>query len=110
DPAHAHQAKLNDWDGVDYDGWGRIGVASGEEGPPLEALIDHFQRAIDLVGADHVGIGSDFDGVDAVPQEMEDIGKLPRITEELLARGYSDDQVTQVLGESNMRLFREAMD
>ncbi len=41
---------------------------------------------------------------------MEDIGKLPRITEELLARGYSDDQVTQVLGGSNMRLFREAMD
>ena len=109
DSAHAHQARLNDWDDIDYDGWGRIGVASGEAGPPLEALIDHFQRAIDLVGADHVGIGSDFDGVDAVPQEMEDIGKLPRITEELLARGYSDDQVTQVLGGSNMRLFREAM-
>lgn len=71
--------------------------------------MNHFQRAIDLVGADHVGIGSDFDGVDAVPQEMEDIGKLPRITEELLARGYSDHEVTQVLGGSNMRLFREAM-
>lgn len=109
-PEEAHLARLNDWDDVDYDGWGRIGVASDEIGPPLDALIDHFEHAIDLVGAEHVGIGTDFDGVRSLPQGMEDIGMLPRVTDELLKRGRSEGEVSQILGESNMDLFVKAMD
>jgi membrane dipeptidase len=110
EPADAHLANLNDWDDNDYDGWGRIGIASGEIGPPIDDLIDHFEHAIDLVGAEHVGIGTDFDGVKSLPVGMDHIGRLPIVTDLLLKRGRSEAEVTNVLGASNMRLFREVMD
>jgi len=110
EPANVHLAHLNDWDNKDYDGWERIGVADGEIGPPLDALIDHFEHAIDLVGAEHVGIGTDFDGVKSLPVGMDHIGLMPIVTDLLLKRGRSEAEITEVLGESNMRLFREAMD
>ena len=110
DPDAVHNPKPGVKVDETYDGWGRIGKDSGELGPPFGCLIDHFEHAISLVGADHVGIGSDFDGVSSVPQGMEDIGKLPAITEALLAAGHSETDVVQVLGGSNLRLFHEAMD
>ena len=106
EPADAHLANLRDWDDQDYDGWGRIGIASGEVGPP----IDHFEHAMDLVGAEHVGIGTDFDGVKSLPVGMDHIGMMPIVTDLLLKRGRSEAEVNEVLGASNIRLFREAMD
>src|SRR2546430_15416050 len=64
-----------------------------------ERIIDHIDHAVKLVGADHVGLGSDFDGAD-MPDGMEDASKLPKITEALLRKGYSDADVRKILGEN----------
>ncbi|HEU4477426.1 MAG TPA: membrane dipeptidase, partial [Pyrinomonadaceae bacterium] len=74
---------------------------------PLSVLIDHFDHIVKVAGIDHVGLGSDFDGIPSVPIGMEDISKLPGITYELLKRGYSEKDVRKVLGENFMRAFAE---
>jgi membrane dipeptidase len=77
-----------------------------DPGPtPLSVLIDHFEHIIKVAGIDHVGIGSDFDGVPGLPQGMEDISKLPNITFELLKRGHSDADIKKVLGENFLRVM-----
>lgn len=74
----------------------------------LDMLINHFDHAIKVAGVDHVGIGSDFDGVDGMlPPGMEDVTKLPTITYELLKRGYSEADVKKVLGENLLRVMAE---
>jgi membrane dipeptidase len=75
---------------------------------PLSVLIDHFDHIAKVAGIDHVGLGSDFDGVPSLPVGMEDISKLPSITYELLKRGYSEKDVRKILGENFMRAFGEA--
>jgi membrane dipeptidase len=75
---------------------------------PLSVLIDHFDHVAKVAGIDHVGIGSDFDGVPYLPTGMEDISKLPAITYELLRRGYSERDVRKVLGENFLRAFAQA--
>lgn len=72
---------------------------------PLSVLIDHFDHAMRLVGADHVGIGSDFDGVAALPEGMQDCSMLPNLAEALLRRGYSDENVAKVLGDNVLRVM-----
>lgn len=72
---------------------------------PLGVLVDHFDHALQLIGPDHVGIGSDFDGVAALPSGMEDCSKLPNLTCELLRRGYTEADVTKVLGENVLRVM-----
>ena len=75
--------------------------------PPLSLLIDHIDYAAKLIGAEHVGIGSDFDGINAVPQEMDDVTFLPNITRELQKRGYSEDDVKKILGGNFLRVLKE---
>lgn len=75
---------------------------------PLSVLIDHFDHIVKVAGIDHVGIGSDFDGIPTVPLGMEDISKLPNLTYELLTRGYSEKDVRKILGENFLRAFGEA--
>ena len=75
---------------------------------PLSVLIDHFDRIAKVAGVDHVGIGSDFDGVSALPAGMEDITRLPRIAQALLDRGYSDDDVRKMLGGNMLRVMDAA--
>jgi membrane dipeptidase len=75
---------------------------------PLSVLIDHFDHIAKVAGVDHVGIGSDFDGVSSLPVGMEDISKLPNITYELLKRGYSERDIRKILGENFLRAFVEA--
>jgi membrane dipeptidase len=70
-------------------------------------LIDHIDHIVRLVGADYVGIGSDFDGVESVPQGLKDVTSMPLVTKELLARGYSAKDVTKILGGNFLRVFRE---
>ncbi|MGH9835364.1 MAG: dipeptidase, partial [Blastocatellia bacterium] len=82
------------------------------QGPPprvtLDMLIEHFVHIAKVAGIDHVGIGSDFDGVGGqLPEGMEEISKLPAITYELLKRGYSDTDVKKVLGENFLRTMAE---
>jgi membrane dipeptidase len=72
----------------------------------LAMLMEHFEHVIKIAGIDHVGIGSDFDGVDGLlPAGMEDVSKLPTITYELLKRGYSESDVRKVLGENLLRVM-----
>src|SRR5467141_910433 len=69
-------------------------------------IIEHIDHAVKLVGAEHVGLGSDFDGAN-MPFGMEDATKLPQITEALLRKGYSEEDVRKILGENTLRLMTE---
>jgi membrane dipeptidase len=76
--------------------------------PPLKSLIDHIDHIAKVAGIDHVGLGSDFDGVaGATPQGMDSAADLPKITQALLDRGYSARDVHKILGGNVMRVFRE---
>ncbi len=76
--------------------------------PPLKSLIDHIDHIAKVAGVDHVGLGSDFDGVDSLPEGIDSVADLPRITAALVERGYSADQIRKILGGNLLRVFREA--
>src|SRR6266581_2530368 len=71
-----------------------------------ERIIDHIDHAVKLVGADHVGLGSDFDGA-SMPEGMEDASKLPKITEALMRKGYSDGDIRKILGGNLLRVMEQ---
>ncbi len=71
-----------------------------------EKIIEHIDHAVKLVGADHVGLGSDFDG-GSMPEGMKDATQLPKLTEALLRKGYSEKDVCKILGENTVRLLGE---
>jgi membrane dipeptidase len=71
-----------------------------------EAIVDHIDHAVKLVGADHVGLGSDFDG-SVMPHGMEDCSKLPKLTEAMLRRGYSEEDIRKILGLNTLRVMEE---
>ncbi len=71
-----------------------------------ERIVDHIDHAVKLVGADHVGLGSDFDGA-SMPDGMEDCSKLPKITEALVRKGYSDQDIRNILGENTLRVMEQ---
>jgi len=80
-------------------------------GPPLpraswEKIVEHVDHAAKLVGAEHVGLGSDFDGA-SMPDVMEDVTRLPKITEALLNKGYSESQIKGILGENVLKLMEK---
>ena len=69
-------------------------------------IIEHIDHAVKVAGIDHVGLGSDFDGAN-MPYGMEDASKLPKITEALLKKGYSEGDVKKILGENTLRVMTE---
>ena len=73
----------------------------------IHDVVDHIEHIIRVAGIDHVGLGSDFDGIDSTPEQLDDVSKYPLITQELLNRGYKKEQIVKVLGENFMRVFRE---
>ena len=77
--------------------------------PPViwERIVDHIDHAVQVAGVDHVGLGSDFDGAD-MPRGMEDVSFLPKITQELLKRGYDENQIRLILGENTLRVLQQA--
>ncbi len=76
--------------------------------PPLKSLIDHIDHIAKVAGVDHVGLGSDFDGVSgATPQGIDSAADLPKITQALLDRGYSATDIHKILGGNLMRVFRD---
>jgi len=76
--------------------------------PPLKSLIDHIDHIAKVAGVDHVGLGSDFDGVSgATPQGIDSAADLPKITQALLERGYSGDDIKKILGGNLLRVFRQ---
>jgi len=72
------------------------------------AVADHIERVMKVGGPQSVGLGSDFDGIDDPPAGLEDVSKLPKLTEELLRRGHSDEEVLGVLGENFLRFWDRA--
>ena len=76
--------------------------------PPLKSLIDHIDHIAKVAGVDHVGLGSDFDGVSgATPQGIDSAADLPKITQALLDRGYSEGDIKKILGGNLLRVFGE---
>jgi membrane dipeptidase len=75
--------------------------------PPLSDLIDHIDHIAKVAGIDHVGLGSDFDGIPASPEGLDSAADLPKITAALMARGYSAEDCRKILGENFLRFFRD---
>jgi membrane dipeptidase len=80
--------------------------------PPVSVhtVVDHIEHIIKTAGINHVGLGSDFDGINAVPKQLEDVSCYPYITQELLNRGYKKEEILKVLGGNILRVLREAED
>jgi membrane dipeptidase len=74
--------------------------------PPLSMLIKHIDYIVKLIGVDHVGIGSDFDGAESYPMGMDDVTDYPKITAELLKLGYSEKDIDKILGGNFLRVLK----
>jgi membrane dipeptidase len=74
----------------------------------IHHVVDHIEHIINKAGVDHVGLGSDFDGVSRLPRQLEDVSCYPYITQELLNRGYNKEQIHKILGGNILRVMREA--
>jgi len=74
--------------------------------PPLKSLIDHIDHIAKVAGIEHVGLGSDFDGVTSLPQGIDSVADLPKITEALYQRGYTREDILKILGGNFLRAIR----
>ena len=74
--------------------------------PPLSMLIDHIDYIVKLVGADYVGLGSDFDGINLTPQQLDDVTTYPLITKALVGKGYSKKDINKILGGNLLRVLK----
>ena len=75
--------------------------------PSYTTIADHIDHAVKVGGVDHVGLGSDFDGIDSAPMGMEDVSKLPDLVRELARRGYSEQDLKKILGGNLLRVMRQ---
>jgi membrane dipeptidase len=71
----------------------------------VEDIADHIDHMVGLVGARHVGLGSDFDGVFGLPADLQDVSEYPNLTAALLRRGYAEDDIAGILGENTLRVW-----
>jgi membrane dipeptidase len=71
-----------------------------------EKIVEHIDHAVKIAGVDHVGLGSDFDGA-TMPLGMEDASKLPKITDALLKKGYSEQDIEKILGGNILRVMEQ---
>ena len=71
-------------------------------------MADHIEHVRKVAGVDHVGIGSDFDGIDTVPEGLEDVSKFPELFAELIRRGWSDSDLKKLAGQNVLRALRAA--
>ena len=74
----------------------------------VQTLVDHIDHAVQLAGIDHVGLGSDYDGIDVVPTQLEDVSTYPVITQTLLNRGYSKEDIHKIMSENILRVMADA--
>jgi membrane dipeptidase len=77
--------------------------------PGIGVVADHIDHIRQVAGVDHVGYGSDFDGIDCAPQGLDDVGRFPALTAELLRRGWKDADVEKVIGLNVLRVMRQAV-
>ncbi len=71
-------------------------------------VVDHIEHIIKVAGVDHVGLGSDYDGITTVPKQLEDVSCYPYITQELLNRGHTKEDILKILGANALRVLRRA--
>ncbi len=74
--------------------------------PDLELLMKHFDHIVKLIGVDHIGLGSDFDGINSAPKQLKTVVDYPLFTQALIARGYSDKDISKVLGGNFLRVYK----
>jgi membrane dipeptidase len=74
--------------------------------PHLSVLMDHLDYIVKMIGVDHVGLGSDFDGIEAPPLELDGVEDYPLVTKALVERGYSDKDIRKILGGNFIRVFK----
>ncbi|MCY7290639.1 MAG: dipeptidase [Ferruginibacter sp.] len=74
--------------------------------PPLSVLIQHIEYIINLVGVDYIGLGSDFDGINITPQQLDDVTNFPLITKALVDKGYTKKDITKILGGNFLRVLK----
>lgn len=74
-------------------------------GADVDTLLNHIDHIVNVAGIDHVGLGSDYDGVPKLPKQLEDVSTYPYITQGLMNRGYKDEEIKKILGENFMRVF-----
>jgi membrane dipeptidase len=74
----------------------------------MAQVADHIDHIRKVAGVNHIGLGSDFDGITSVPQNLEDVSKYPVLTAELLRRGYSKDDLKKILSQNVLRVMRQA--
>ena len=74
----------------------------------VRTVVDHIDHIARVAGVDHVGLGSDFDGINVVPKQLEDVSCYPYITQALLDRGFNREEILKVLGGNLLRVLRQA--
>lgn len=74
--------------------------------PSMNVLLDHLDYIVRMIGVDHVGLGSDFDGIELAPQDLDGVEDMPNITSALLVRGYSRQNIKKILGGNFIRVFK----
>jgi membrane dipeptidase len=84
-------------------------IDADERNQTLDRLLDHVDHVAQLVGCDHIGLGSDFDGLSGIPRGLEDATKMPQITMGLMRRGYSDEDIRMILGGNYLRVLERVL-
>ena len=77
--------------------------------PSYTRVVDHIDHAVEVAGIDHVGVGSDFDGIEVAPSGLEDAGKMHVIFDEMRRRGYSEEDIAKVAGGNFLRVFSDVI-
>jgi membrane dipeptidase len=75
--------------------------------PGIDRIVDHMDYIIKITGDDHVGLGSDFDGISITPRGLDDVSQLAQVTKCMIKRGYSESRIKKILGSNFMRVFGE---
>jgi membrane dipeptidase len=75
----------------------------------VQTVVDHMDHIVELVGPEHIGLGSDYDGIPYAPDGLEDASKVPNITLELVRRGYSSDDIKKMLGGNFLRVIKKIL-
>jgi membrane dipeptidase len=88
--------------------WGQWKKAHPFPRGTVHDVVDHIEHIIKVAGVDHVGLGSDFDGINSVPEQLDDVSCYPYITQELLNRGYKAAEIRKILGGNILRVLRAA--
>ncbi|MFC1728919.1 M20/M25/M40 family metallo-hydrolase [candidate division KSB1 bacterium] len=87
------------------------GSGGGTPRVDVKTVVDHIDHVVEVTGSyDHVGLGSDFDGITSTPAGLEDTGKILNITQELFNRGYTEENIRKVLGGNFVRILRQVVD